>query len=544
MNMVMTVRGSSDDAWAPLRRPVYRGLLLAQFGSNVGTWMQTVGAQWLMGDMTHGPVAVALVQTAVTLPVFLIVLPAGALGDLVDRRRLLIIAQGTMSLIGAGLAALTAVGATTPAILLAMTFALGAGQAFVIPSWHAIQPDLVARDEIPQAATLHGVNMNLARAVGPAIGGLLIATVGPAAVFAINAASFSFSVVALARWRRPPQPRPLAREGLVAAVRAGAAYVRSAPPLRVLLLRTATFIAFASALWALIPVVVRDRLGLGATGYGLLLGAIGLGAASGAIALPALRARLSMNAVIALGCALYGGGLLVLASSTAPAAAIVVLPGVGLAWVAVLSSLNAAAQSMLPAWTRARGLAWFVVVIMAGQAIGSLLWGLVAQYVTLSAALAIAGTGLVASSVAGRRLPVRWLDVDLTASQHWPAADLAEDLPPDAGPFRISVTYRVRAGAAPAFREAMGPVGRARRRIGAARWTLEQDPDDERTFVESWSVASWAAHVRQHRERATVRDHEWEAHALALVEEGSPPEVKREAAPARRRRGWLQSASS
>src|SRR4051794_15937288 len=292
-------------AWAPLRIRVYRVLWTAQLASNIGTWMQTVGAQWLMGSLSRDPLKVALVQTAMSLPIGLFAVPAGAVGDIFDRRRILLASQSFMLASAALLGALTVAGDTTAWLLLGLTFAVGAGQALTAPSWQAIQPELVDREEIPQASTLGGVNMNIARAVGPAIGGALVAVAGPGWVFLLNAASFLAVLAVLARWRRPEVERPLGSEQLPEAMPSGVRYVGGSPRFRAVLARTGLFVIFAGALWALLPVVARDHLGLGSSGYGLLLGAIGLGALRGAVVLPGIRARLSVNAIVAVASVLF-----------------------------------------------------------------------------------------------------------------------------------------------------------------------------------------------------------------------------------------------
>jgi MFS family permease len=510
---------------------MFRSLYVAQFASNVGTWMQTVGAQWLMGDLGGGPLAVALVQTAVTLPVFLAVLPAGVLGDLLDRRRVLIAAQSGMLLVAAGLAALTFADLTTPASLLALTFTLGLGQALVMPSWQAIQPELVDRGEIPQAATLNGVNVNVARAVGPAIGGVLVAATGPGAVFAINAASFLATVGVLARWRRPPDDRSLGTEPFVAAIRAGGRYVRSSPGLRRLLGRTGAFILPASALWALLPVVARDRLELGSEGYGLLLTAVGAGAVSGAFVLPRLRARVSLNVLVVGASVVFAAGFAVLALGGSAALVAIALPPLGLAWITVMSSMNAGAQSLLPAWARARGLAFYQLVFMGGQAGGAAAWGIVAQHAGLAVAFAAPAAGLLAGALGGRLLPLRAPDIDLRPSRHWPEPHVEPGASVAAGPVLVLVEYEVPPENAQAFLAAMQPVGRGRRRTGATRWGLYQDTAAPRRFVETWEVATWDEHLRQHAERVTVRDQEFERRAYDLLAPGTTPRVTHLVAP-------------
>jgi MFS family permease len=277
-------------AWAPFRDyPIFRALWIAQFASNVGTWMQTVGAQWLLVD--RSPLLVALVQTASSLPVVLLALPAGAWADLVDRRRLLLGAQVGMFLAAATLAAMTFLGAASPTVILALTFLLGCGNAVASPAWQAIQPDLVDRSVLPQTAALNGVNMNLARAIGPALGGIIVAASGAGWVFALNALSFVGIAAVVASWRAPERVDAGSRERLVEALRAGGRYVRHALIVRRLLYRAILFIPAASAVWALLPVVAAANLGLGSAGYGLLLGMVGIGAVTGALVIPQLRAR-------------------------------------------------------------------------------------------------------------------------------------------------------------------------------------------------------------------------------------------------------------
>src|SRR4051812_11279470 len=270
-------RSGRTSAWAPLRRRWFRALWIAQFGANTGTWAQTVGGQWLMGDLGGSALQIALVQTAATLPVFLLVVPAGALGDVVDRRRLLLASQSAMLLSAAALALLTAAGQVTPNRLLGLTALLAVGQAAAAPCFQAVQPELVPREELTQAALLNGANGNVARAVGPALGGLLIAAAGPAAAFALNAGSFVGVLVVLYLWPRPATHRPLGAEPILQALRAGTRYVRSAPAFSSVLARSALFMVFASGLWALLPALARGPLDLGPNGYGGLLAAVGAG---------------------------------------------------------------------------------------------------------------------------------------------------------------------------------------------------------------------------------------------------------------------------
>lgn len=512
-------------AWSPFEHRAFRILYTAQFMSNVGTWMQVVGAQWLMGDLGGGPLEVALVQTAMTLPVFLLVIPSGALGDILDRRRILVTAQSAMLVVAATLAILTLADVTTPALLLALTFLLGTGQALVMPSWQAVMPELVPRHEIPQVATLNGVSMNTARAIGPAIGGVIIAASGPGAVFAINAVSFLATVTALTAWKRERPERTLGAESVIAAIRAGGRYVRSAPALRRLLARAAGFMVFASALWALLPVLARDRLGLDSGGYGLLLGSVGIGALTGAAVLHPLRARLSPNVLVTSASLLFAAACVVLALADSVAVAVAALPFAGLAWISVLSSLNAGAQALLPAWARARGLSYYLLVFMGGQALGAAAWGVVATHTSLRTTFLASATGLALAAIGARRFPLHAFQADLTPSRHWPEPHVVIEPEMESGPVLVTVEYRVPEENADAFRVAMAPVGRSRRRTGAFRWGLYQDATDPARFLETYEVATWGEHLRQLEERLTVRDEEFEARARALIEADSEPAV-------------------
>src|SRR2546426_7243532 len=285
--------------WSPLRNPLFRTLWLATVVSNIGTWMHNVAAAWLMTSLAPSPTMVALVQAATSLPVFLVALPAGAIADLVDRRRLLLLTQGWMLLAAGGLGALTLMGASTPWLLLTLTFALGLGAAMNAPAWQAIIPELITGSEVRAAVTLNGVGYNLARAVGPALGGLTVGALGSGAVFILNALSFLGVMVVLYGWKRPVGEHALPAEDAFGAMRSGIRYIRYAPALRAVLSRTAVFIFGGSALWALLPLVARQELALNATGYGVLLGCLGAGAVIGAALLPQIQRRLSTDLFLA-----------------------------------------------------------------------------------------------------------------------------------------------------------------------------------------------------------------------------------------------------
>jgi MFS family permease len=512
-------------AWAPLANPVFRALAIAQFVSNVGTWMQTVGAQWEMGSLGADPLLIALIQTATSLPIFLLALPSGALGDIIDRRRLLLGAQTFMLCCAAALAVVTATGVLSPGLLLALTFLLGAGQAFTSPAWQAIQPELVPRVQVPHAAALGATSMNVARAVGPAIGGVVVAAVGAEAVFALNAVTFLGVLGVLWRWRRPVHDKVLGAEHLRSAIRAGVRYLSAAPRLRAILVRTLGFVVFASALWALLPIVARSQLGLGSGGYGLLLGAVGIGAIAGAGLLPSLRARLSGDGILAGAALLYAAACMVTGFVHVAPLVGVALVGAGVAWISAVGSLNGSTQRALPGWVRSRGMALYLLVFQGGQALGAFVWGLVVQHADVRIAFGAVAAGLTASLLLALRWPLRRARSFDTSLAPYPEPQLRLDPPRDAGPVLVTVRYRVPDSAQEDFRATMRLVARARRRSGAERWGLFRDGDDPDVFLETFIVPTWEEHLRQHLERPTATDREFMAAARALQDGDGEVEV-------------------
>ncbi|MFE7558275.1 MFS transporter [Kitasatospora sp. NPDC057500] len=519
-------RPADDSAWAPLASRVFRALWIAQLVSNVGSWMQTVGAQWLL--VGHDAALLALVQTAASLPMVLLALPSGVLADRRDRRSVLVAAQVAMLAVTAVLAVLAFAGALTPGPLLGLTFLLGCGTAVMGPAWQAVQPELVERGQLGQAAALGAVNMNLARAVGPAVGGAVVAAAGAGWVFAFNAASYLGVLVVLLRWHRPAsQDAPTGGdEGLLAAVQAGRRYVRHAPGVRRVLLRTALFVPGAGALWALLPLVARRSLGLGPGGYGVLLGAVGVGAVGGAFALPLLRRRLGANGTLVAGTVALAGVLAVLATVRQPWLVGLALLPAGVAWIGVLSTLNAAVQTRLPGWVRARGLAVQLLVFQGGQALAAPLWGVLAERHGPGAALLTAGAVLLAGALGARRLPLYDGDgVDPTPSGHWPQPPLAVEPGRADGPVLVTVEYRVQPEHRAGFTGRMRRVAASRRRTGALSWGLYQDGGEPGRFVETYLVSSWAEHLAQHGGRLTAADRRDEEAARALLSPGTAPVV-------------------
>ncbi|MDP9862077.1 MULTISPECIES: MFS transporter [Streptosporangium] len=511
--------------WAPLRRRLFRALWIAQLVANTGTWMQTVGAQWLMGDLGGDALDIALVQTATALPIFLLVVPAGALGDILDRRRLLLVSQVLTFAGAAALAVLTAADAVTRPLLLTLTGLMAVGQAFAVPTFQAIQPELVSLDEIPQAALLNGANGNVARAIGPALGGALISVAGPEATFALNALSFLGVMLVLYVWKRPPDHRPLGAEHIRDAIRAGARYVRSAPEFAAVLWCSVMFTFCASGMWALLPALARGPLGLGAGGYGVLLAGVGAGAVAGAFALPVARGRMGPNTVVAGSTICYALAMAVISTVEAVPVVIAALVAAGLAWIAVLSTLNAAAQLLLPEWARARSLAYYQLVFMGGQAVGALVWGLVAESLSLRAAFLVPAAVLILSTPIGvLRVPLPTARFDMRQVRHYP--EPPSDMEHNRGPLLVVVEWHVDPANAEAFLQVMQQIGRARRRTGATMWSLFEDMEEPTLYVETFTIQTAHEHLRQHVERGTARDQELDLQALRLVMEGTYPEVR------------------
>jgi MFS family permease len=399
-------------AWSPLKHSLFRAMWIASVASNIGTWMHTVGASWLMTSLAASPLLVALVQTATTLPVFLLGLPAGVMADLVDRRKLLIFTQSWMLGVAALLGLLVMFGAVGPWWLLSLTFALGAGSAMNGPAWAAAIPELVPREELPAAVALNSVGFNIARAVGPALGGVVMASSGAGAVFMANAVSFLGVILVLWSWtERPPavrEPGTRFRD----AMREGLVYVRGARSFHAVLARAGMFSLAGSALWAMLPVVARQEMKSTSLGYGILLGCLGAGSVIGAAVLAPLRSRYSVDNVVAVGIVLFAIATIGLASlKTLALAAPAMLLG-GVAWITVMSSFNVCAQTTPPQWMRARALAFYLLVFQGALAVGSGLWGEIARHVGVRASLNIAAVAMLAGLAVGWRLKLSTGSVD------------------------------------------------------------------------------------------------------------------------------------
>jgi MFS family permease len=492
--------------------------------SNVGTWMQTVGAQWLLVHLPHAAILVALVQTADYLPDILFGLVGGALADVFDRRRLLIVVQVTMACVGVALTALTFTGQMPPALLLAFTFALGCSSVFTNPAYQSLVPELVPRQQLRSASALASISINLARLIGPALAGILIARIGVSAVFGLNALTYLFFAVVVVMWRPAAGTRPELPERFISAVRAGGRYIHYAPVVQRILLRSVLFLIPASVLWALLPLVATQRLGLGAAGYGLLLGALGAGAVAGALVLPRFRSRLSSNFLIGAASTVYALALVLIVFAPNLILAMIVLLPAGAAWIAVLSDINAELQLFLPAWVRARGLSVYQMVLFGAQALGALVGGAIAEPLGVKFAFLIAAAAMVGGAATIRFWPfIETSAMDRRALPYWPEPTLVFDTKPDTGPVVVQNVYTVAAQKEQQFLEAMTRVRLSRLRTGATQWGLFKDGEVPQRFVELYVMPSWDEHLRQHRYRITGTDREYEVKANAFSD--PPPDV-------------------
>ena len=516
----MTARADASP-WSPLRNSLFRSLWIAAVVSNIGTWMHDVGAGWLMTSLSSSPTMVALVQAADTLPVMLLTMPAGALADIVDRRRLLIGAQVYFMVVISLLAILTWLGLTTAWMLVAFTFAVGLGTAITMPAWSAIIPELVPAAELQSAIVLNGIAINVSRAIGPAIAGVLVAAVGSWLVFALNALSCMGIFIVLLAWRREHRKSSLPAERFVSAIRVGLRFVTHTRALQRVLIRGIAFFVFAAATWSLFPLIVRRELGRGPEVYGLLLTCIGAGAVAGAMLLPRVRAKISRDALVAVASVLYAIAALMLAHVQNLGLLAMAMLATGVAWISILSALQVSAQSTLPEWVRARGLAAFVVVFMGGMSLGSILWGQVAAVIGIPDTLTVAAAGmLVAIALTWKVKLGRHQVLDFTPSMDWAAPVLAENPEPDSGPVMVTIEYRVDPAKRAEFVAAMQDVREMRRRNGAYFWELFHDSADPAHYVETFMDESWIEHLRQH-ERVSVADREIQRRAERYLVAGS-----------------------
>ena len=492
---------------AAFRHPVFAVIWTATLVANVGGWMYSAASAWLMTSLNPNHLVVSLVQAASTAPIFLFALPAGAFADIFDKRKYLLVIEGLTTAVSALYAAIVWLGFANPDNLLLFTFLIGAVVALGIPAWQTVVPQLVPKDDLPSAVAANSVGVNISRALGPALGGAAIAGLGIVAPFLINAAA-NLGVNGALLWWRPQSAATtlLPTERFGRAMGTGLRYARHSPPLRATLIRAAGFFLFASTYWALLPLVARTQIASGPGLYGILLGAIGVGAVAGAFVMPRLKRKLGPDRLMAAGMLGTAATLVLYGLAGDPVTALIASVLAGISWIAALATLTVSAQVSLPAWVRARGLALFTMVFFGCLTLGSALWGELAAVLGLPATHFLAAAGVIVAVPATWRWKLQaGQDVDLTPSMHWPAPITAQNIEHDRGPVLVTVEYRIKPQDRDAFLEALEPLGSERRRDGAYRWGVFEDAADASRVVETFLVASWIEHLRQH-ERVTNAD--------------------------------------
>jgi MFS family permease len=518
-----SARTSSD---GPLRIPDFRLLWTAGLAVNLALWMQAVGASWLMLSLAPSPLMVALIQTAQSLPAFMFGLPGGVLADLVNRRVLILIAYAWLGLSAALAAVGTFAGDMTPMLLLLVTASIGAAFALQAPAVHTSLAESVPRDQLFVALALSAVSFNVARAVGPALAGAVVSIAGTAVVFAACAAFFAFAFLAVLRWRHRSRPSELPPERIFIGVKGALQYARHSPVMLSQLLRTLLFVGAASGLWALLPIVARDRLRLGADGYGLLLACLGGGAVLGAVSAVRLRKKWSVNVVGIASAVIYTCGVTVVAESFSPVSVCFALGLAGAGW-AVVGNVNLTAiQTAIPPWVRARAMALYLLVFQGAMAAGGALWGGIATHWSVEAALLASVLALAATVAVMRALPARIGELaEATPSDVASLPALEVTLDEQEGPIAVQVTYVIRPQDRNEFLSVMQALGRSRKRDGALFWRIYRDLGQPHRYSERFIVRSWTDYLRQ-RSRTTEADRKVEQRAWSMHHGSHAPEMQ------------------
>lgn len=517
----------SPKAPSPLSIPIFRAIWTASLASNFGGLIQSVGAAWMMTSLSASPMLIALVPAATTLPIMLLSLWAGAVADNMDRRKVMIACQAAMLVVSAALAVTAWAGLITPWLLLAFTFALGCATAINGPAWQASVGDMVPRAILPSAVAMNSMGFNLARSVGPALGGVIVATAGAAAAFLTNAVSYIALLTVLSRWRPELPPKLLPRERLGVAMTAGVRYVAMSPKIQLVLLRASVFGIGASAVSALMPLVARDVLGGGALTFGMTSGAFGFGAVSGALSTRYLRARLSVEAIVRIAALTLALGTAITGASGFLALALLGYLLAGYGWVTALATFNVSVQMSAPRWVVARAVSLYQMTAFGGMAIGAWGFGWLAEHHGVVEALyASAGAQFVAAMLGFiRPLPQTGND-NLDLQNSWREPDTAVTVEPRSGPVVVTIEYRIPAGSVVPFLAAMSERRRIRRRDGAHGWSLMRDLGDPELWVERYHVSTWLDYVR-HNQRRTVADVANSEAIHALHAGPNPPVVHR-----------------
>jgi len=514
-------------ALAPLSDPVFRLLWGVWVTANVCMWTNDVAAAWLMTSLSSSPVMVALVQSASTLPVFLLGLPSGALADILDRRHYLMSTQIWVAAVSLLICAVLVFDAMSAPLLLALTFANGIGLAMRWPVFAAIVPDLVPRPQLPAALALNGIAMNASRIIGPILAGAIIASAGSAYVFALNAVLSVGAAVVVYRWRREQKVSALPGERFVGAMRVGLQYVRQSRRMHAVLLRVALFFLQSMALLGLLPLVAKGLPGGGAGTFTLLLAAMGAGAIVAALFLPRLRAAVSRDDLVTYGTVFQATAMLVVSIAPTVWVAALAMMLSGASWISAANSLTVSAQLALPDWVRARGMSIYQMALMGSSAFGAALWGQVATWTDVQTSLAVAAASSIVFVALTRRFKVEAeLEEDLTPAEFARPPGAQIDVDPHAGPVLITIEYRIDPMTAPQFVEVMQETRRNRLRHGVLSWGLFRDAADPGRYIEHWVDESWVEHLR-HFERMTAFDLLLRERRLAFHIGDAPPAASR-----------------
>ena len=513
----MTEQHSSPKSVLSSQR-LFRALWIANTASNIGTFMQSVGSAWLMTSLSASPLTVALLQTATSLSIVLLALPAGALADVFDRRRLLLITHYFMLVVAATLTLLTLTGLITPSILLLLTFLLGVGAAVSLPSAMGSAMELVPKPDAQHVITLGGISINIGFAVGPILGGLVVAAYGPWSVFMLNALSFVGLIIFHQRWHRSPYSGQLPPERVVGAMRAALRYVRHSTHIHGLFVRDLAFSISSSSLMALLPVLTRQVLGLGSTGFGVLVGCFGLGAIIGGfIVLPRLPKKLSIEWTVGGAILVFAGTLITLAYQPNFVILCFAMMSGGIAQLIIISSLNFSAYRSAPKWIGIRVLSIHILVFQAGVTGGSVLWGTLADLLGVPNALLLASIALIGglATMTHYKLLLHGKDLDIIPALHWPLPQITANIRPDDGPVLIQIEYIVDRAKSKDFEFAIEELKNVRLRDGATNWGVFHDISNPDRYVETFIAESWAEHLRYH-ERFTNIDREIEDRVLSF----------------------------
>tara|TARA_R110000782_G_scaffold117364_1_gene207513 strand:+ start:7546 stop:9216 length:1671 start_codon:yes stop_codon:yes gene_type:complete len=512
---------------SPLSIPLYKGIWIANLLSNLGFLIQSVGASWLMLELTSSPRMVAFVQTSITLPIMLLALFAGAVADNRDRRRVMLLAQCFMLTISVLLALLTSLGLASPFMLLTFTFLIGCGTALNGPAWQASVGDIVPKPMLPAAIALNSAAFNIARSAGPALGGAIVAFAGAAAAFAVNSLSYLGLLAVLLRWRPKERLDTLPPERIGSAMMSGVRYVSMSPHMLKVMARAIMFSVCASAISALLPVVASELLQGDAITYGILLGAFGVGAVAGALLSSPLRKRLSADGVVSLASIITAVGGIITALSANIIVTIAALMITGAAWLLVLSTLNVTMQLASPRWVVARAISLYQMAAFGGMAIGSSLFGIAATHVGVTRALLLACILLFTGVILGRFIPLPQVDdLNLDPLRKWSEPSTNVPVEARSGPVAVTIHYEIEPADIPRFMANMHERRRIRRRDGARRWTLYRDLSDPKLWIERYHVATWLDYVR-HNQRRTNTDAANIASIMELHCGPKPPLVHR-----------------